>query len=1128
VRLRALRDPTSVYYRAYCEMMRQASDKREEALAMRRRVVVPFMISNDIRLDCERKFPMWRVEVQDFGLRDRMEPHAGAVLFLMNLRGSMVVSMDGEEVVEVDGDIPAKVAKGETFVHVCRSYASDRLAASYQWEDMQLRSLTFSKNPVIAAQARAALCDLETDGGGAVACHSARLCRRRADVVRICLPKTPVSLAQAIATANARGATEVHVDAFFQVEMLMADEGELQCFPGSYLVNKSEDVISFLPRGDPGAGFSVPFSSLTSFFLNHAYRDGKVDWVVEKFLGEHGMFHCVARRVESEGPYEFPSELGANYYTSAYSRWVRIHYPRRVLSVSGVPTGAWEEAYDDIPEVMYGNLTSQLMAVDVKRLTLEEVFISLRNSNNNVFSNGDTVRLPERVWSEVTSRLTVPLLARIVMRREALSAQLGLGLRDLERRFGVLNDGLLSVLIAAAAAVVDKARVLTVRALLGDELAVIPSLDGVRRSGVSFEIRVEEISDHLAVRQMVGRFGAPLAQGRFEPWLPGPSVRGLSLLKRAMAFAGGMTRVLGSASASSASSCSGEAESYEDAPEWQAPGPVSVSQHVGEEALVVPELTARQHEVLDKLVAEQDASLAGRVPRLVRRFEGAGRTDVIPVPALTGDALVVAQDDYDRIFPAAVADDEEIKSRLAAEADLVRNVCFHGSVNESKRELPLPRVIRRCRAKTAGAAEVARCQFSTMTALFKRNAEVPNTRGFVDLDAEPARVVDRVIDVCFREDWKGLLNVELEEGLWTPCLGDLEEYVPKLETHKAEAILREFFMVADVDLRNWVIMTKARAKPPLDAGAASKVQQPQTIMYSESKSANAMYSAMCTRFFHALDSFLLPNVRFNHRQSPWEHEEWFNSLNPVRASCTSLHSYEGDIWNYDRSQEMFGFAVEFELYRRTGLNAAVLEKWKETHGEKRAVSAMYGILMYLVQQGLSGIYKTLLRNGVICLAAVVFSTDLQRGDLVSLSVTGDDCLLEMNRTLGVGMVVDGMALAFNLSVKFYGVDVMYFCSRYWVEVDGWWYWVKDPVKQFESSATAIIVGGGGATLVERHVALRDDLRHYDNALVCDALAKAVKGRMGLRFEPHGLIRGLAAWASSLCEMARAFGPEEVI
>jgi len=65
-------------------------------------------------------------------------------------------------------------------------------------------------------------------------------------------------------------------------------------------------------------------------------------------------------------------------------------------------------------------------------------------------------------------------------------------------------------------------------------------------------------------------------------------------------------------------------------------------------------------------------------------------------------------------------------------------------------------------------------------------------------------------------------------------------------------------------------------------------------------------------------------------------------------------------------------------------------------------------------------------------------------------------------------------------------------------------------------------------LSQRWQALRDDLRHYDNGLVMEALANAVKGRRRLKFSPRGLIGGLTLWAENKASFFSAFGAEEVI
>jgi len=82
---------------------------------------------------------------------------------------------------------------------------------------------------------------------------------------------------------------------------------------------------------------------------------------------------------------------------------------------------------------------------------------------------------------------------------------------------------------------------------------------------------------------------------------------------------------------------------------------------------------------------------------------------------------------------------------------------------------------------------------------------------------------------------------------------------------------------------------------------------------------NAHYSSMLTRFYHFFSTRILrPEVSLNNRRNFEEHERWFNSLEPARASADNVYAYEVDMSSYDRSQEHVALMFEAYFYKRMG------------------------------------------------------------------------------------------------------------------------------------------------------------------------------------------------------------------
>lgn len=1160
-RIAALSDPSSKFYLGMSRLLSEVDAR--EALAKRKkdRVVIPFRVSVETRRSMEERFG-WNIDVVDSGVRLRFPEYVAALVYCMSVRNLLKRGSDAEEIVAIDEDVAMMAAKGVAYVHVCRTHATTRLQAGYAHEDSQLRKLMMSPQSSVALSAKD-LRDQIVVGGGNRVCINASECRRQAEVVTFNHAKTPVSLAQAVATARAHNADVVEGEAFFQAEMLLHTEGSLDAFPGRYVIDRDRDIISYIPDQEPSMSFSHPFSALTSFFLNHEYYDRSGRWLVEKNLGRDGVFTYVIKRVGSV-TFRTPETLSANYYSKDLTRVTRLEYPEYDARLLVRGRNPIRRRCVSILTDVYDRVCAKMLAADASQVTPEGVMVALRDRNNTVVVNGDTVRRPDRMAYSDEAGAAIAICAMVRQRRMEASAEMKVLLNAVKSRYQLRDAGASELLSLACGMIAKKWWIFSDK-----PPSVSDTVETIDQWRQELSVTVEDLSNVVTVTRVVGTTEETVDAGTCGRHLPGfrkPGFQGV--IDRALAY---MSRKVDRSplepvrpnvsirvdmpadddvSINSEGANSPTIDSSVETvgfPSEELKHTLSsderfvkkVEMRAEERAVENIEMYTEMHspkheltqfhkELLEKLTRDQDALRIARPPREIYTYESPSRPDVVPAPVLSVPVVTAMQEDYDRIMGDVSQHDFEVAPYIAGESDFHRSIDVNMTVNDSKRDIPKSRVVRRSLLRTAGTGPRPKDQAGLIAALFKRNAGVPTTRGYVDLDTIPGAVFNNVARACFMPQWEQVLQTELDNGMWTPTVEDLSEYIPKLEMNKARRLLDEWFTLSDFNMTDWLLMVKGKAKPPVDRGAASKVALPQTIMYNESSGMNAMYSSMLTRFYHFFSRILRPEVRLNNRDSPVEHESWFNSLERKRASCRSVYRYEGDIFCYDRSQEHVGLACELALYRRMGLDVDTLKRWEQTHGVKKATSMMLGVVIFIVHQGLSGIFKTLFRNGYICLASVVTSCGLGYEDILSLDVTGDDFLLETNRRVCTQYGINSFALTFNLSTKFYSVDVAYFCSKYWVKVDGYWFWVADPVRKAESIGSALAVDSQRDILSDRWISLRDDLRHYDNGLVVDALAAAVAARMGLDFLPYGLILGLAALAASKDEFMKFYGPEERI
>lgn len=1114
LRVKALTDPTSSYYLNLCKLLAKAQADATSAAAKRKKVVIPFKVDAASVVDYERRFG-WRIVVENHGLRSVTDPHVAGLAFCMALRNAVALGRDGEEVVALDADLPSLVAKGMAYVKVVRTSSSSRLQAAYALEDSQLQRLAESGQFAISGAAAAVLDEIRNGGGSRVFLDPSAP-GLRADTLLVDHTKTSVSLRQVVVAADAWGATMVRGVCFFQPEMLVSATGPLSAFKGEYVIDEERDLVAYVPDACPEASMSHSWSALRSFFMNHECVHNGRTWLVEKHLGNEGIFHYVARLATE--PWMFPEELGANYYSADMLEWVELQYPTRGGAAGGVSPLYWRRDAVRIPKRMYDGVMATLMAVEAKRLTKEEVLSVMRNYNHTYIVHGDTVRKPNRIWADMCKDAAVPLLALATFRRASASAELSKMLSVVRTRYNVANAGMLALLWNVACAAKEGFSTLSMFTAFSHG----STLSELESAGVDLRVLVRDVPTVIEVKQVVGA-GIERDCGELTLGMPtGRSKFVDSILAKARAFMAKKPRVEVAVE-------SDDGEFFDANSELEDSGEAIPVVEVVQESRVErasPEGVSKK--LFEKLLAEQDATLDVRPPRVVHTYEGTVK-DGVPKMPVAFAGITEMQDDYDDGMPGVSEEDAEMVPYIAAESDVETSRHTYMNLNDAKRELPAGKWIRRAKTRGGAAGMLPRSQAGLLAAMGKRNTEVPSNRESVDFLTAPAKAVEAIRRVCFVDNWRDILNRELGSGLWQPTTEDLREYVSKVDGTKAEALLKEFFSVADVDMKRWLVMAKSKAKPPVDELAHTKVPLPQTIMYNESKGMNAMYSSILSRFHDATDGMLRPQVKFNDRKSPAEHEMWFNTLEPLRKSCKRVYGYHGDSFNFDRSLELMAFTVELEFYRTHGLNAETLELWKETMGVKQAVSLMYGIVMHIVLQGLSGIFKTIFRNGLVTLASVVECTKVTRDSLVSLDVKGDDYTIETNVPIDTGRAVKLLAWKYNFSAKLSEDDYLWFCSKVWIKVDDWWYWVTDPVRKFESvSAAQVVNDGGDECLAEKWVSLRDDLRLYDDGIIMEQLALAVYAKGGRSRPPYGLVGGLSQLADDKNFFMAFYGAAEKI
>lgn len=1096
--LQALRDPSSEYYKGLCRVLRDATAKEKAVVSAKPRVSLPFKVDERDEAALEAQFKV-SVESKGSSARARLTPRVAGMVACVDETLYEHAGGFGKTVLAVDADMVSIAVRGLEGRMVERTGATARLATGYAMEQVVLEQMASAGVKPMNNRARVLLQEMVA-GGGEHFSPSVRDSGPAVDAVTVNMFRTPASAHQLAWLGHVREAPVF--GAFpFQVSMLLRDSGPLECFPGMYYVDRGLDMITLVPDSDATMSISHPYTALMTMATVNSVTVEDTEYLIERYAAVTGIMYFTVKCVDAE--FEAPESLRSYYYSGVEADVTLLRYPKVKLSAEGVPVG-WCRGEVRILTSRYNKVLSRVMCSQSKIVAPAEVFVALMDYNNLVINTMDTAVVADRMEVEDEQAAALAIALHVNFRRHAMRGTLNVLLDAVKARHSVGGNGLLRLGWLALTVWFSRNQVSAEHEV--EDLPVDKVLDWC---GNDFSVTVVDADPWLEVVQDVG-LKKNLVEPLFYSHMPKPAgYMGDNNRKRALVKferSGRFTR-----------------------PRISEPtlAGVCLDKAVIEFRPVPGELTAVKQTLKAKMMNEQAAIT--EIP-LFRRHgyasintEGVGSCpvpEVDPASAMRADLAVAMRGVPQR--------DAVTTGFRLAETDVCKETRGCLVINDSKRTVPVGTYVRRPKVDAGVEGARVASQASLLGAVFKRNIGIPNNRGSVDLDLLPETTVDRLISVCFRDDWQEIVSRHMNSGMWQPEETDVEDFLAGVDESKARAMLDEFFLEGEVKLDRWMLMAKGKVKPSRAESAQSKVDHAQTIMYLESKSTNAMYSSMTRRFKKCLDECLRPEVSLNAQESDEQHEDWYNSLESQRKSWPRTFSYMSDMRCYDRAQEHPAMRSEMALYRRMGLDRKRFQLWEETHGPKKAMSMAFGVIFTMVWGGVSGIWKTLLRNGLVNLMAVVVCCRLTYRDVVMLDIKGDDMDAEFSRPVDVESAEQLMGGMYNMSAKFAGAPVRYMCKQFRFKCNGRWYFVADPWPKVQSVCTPLRMGGDRDALSERWISLVADLRHYDNGILVDRAAELAQVFYGVPNCFHGMGRGLAMFRRDKASFCNFFLPEEKV
>lgn len=205
-----------------------------------------------------------------------------------------------------------------------------------------------------------------------------------------------------------------------------------------------------------------------------------------------------------------------------------------------------------------------------------------------------------------------------------------------------------------------------------------------------------------------------------------------------------------------------------------------------------------------------------------------------------------------------------------------------------------------------------------LVAMIKRNFNSPELSGVVDIENTASLVVDKFFDsYLLKEKRKPNKNFSLFSR------ESLNRWIAKQE-QVTIGQLADFDFVDLPAVDQYRHMIKAQPKQKLDLSIQTEYPALQTIVY-HSKKINAIFGPLFSELTRQLlDSIDSSRFLFFTRKTPAQIEDFFGDLD----SHVPMDVLELDISKYDKSQNEFHCAVEYEIWRRLGLEDFLAEVWK--------------------------------------------------------------------------------------------------------------------------------------------------------------------------------------------------------
>nr|QWC36485.1 ORF1 [Bemisia tabaci nege-like virus 3] len=322
-----------------------------------------------------------------------------------------------------------------------------------------------------------------------------------------------------------------------------------------------------------------------------------------------------------------------------------------------------------------------------------------------------------------------------------------------------------------------------------------------------------------------------------------------------------------------------------------------------------------------------------------------------------------------------------------------------------------------------------------LVALQKRNCNVPEAQGIVDVHHVSNMMIEKLVSECFDRDvFVNVVNKPISVSASEVC-----DWLKNQPPAVVNQIVGDFAL-HDSPLNEYLMSIKPTAKPILKHDADQTYAPLQTILYHE-KFINAIFCPIFREIKARLHKCLRKNLKIFSDVSMKDFERLMDR--DISDQCFALFSgddsliYNGreylevDISKYDKSQGDLALEYELKCMRLFGVSEYYIELWKNAHVSTVARSLSTGVKIRINYQRKSGDASTFLGNTLFLMGVLSYVFPFR--NLHGIDYDGY-------------MKPQTYNYVFNLEVKFFRYNVPYFCSKFLIRTFDGWRMVPDPVK----------------------------------------------------------------------------------